>query len=76
VVNVCDFSQAAEPHQCADIGTANLTLSSAESHPPDNGPTSVETNRFDHAPSPVRILMKDGMWLVPESERPATPRAD
>jgi hypothetical protein len=27
-------------------------------------------NRFDHAPSPVRILMKDGVWLVPESERP------
>jgi hypothetical protein len=62
--------QAAEPRQCADIGTANLRLSSVESHPRENVPISAQTNRFDHAPGPVRILMKDGMWLVPESERP------
>jgi hypothetical protein len=45
-------------------------MQAAEPHPEDNVPTSAETNRFDHAPSPARILMKDGEWLVPESERP------
>jgi hypothetical protein len=63
-------TRAAEPRQCADVGATNLTLSSVESHPRENVPISAQTNRFDHAPSPVRILMKAGVWLVPESERP------
>jgi len=36
----------------------------------DTPPEEPPPDRFDHAPSPVRILMRDGMWLVPESERP------
>jgi hypothetical protein len=32
--------------------------------------------RFMMMRNVARVLMKDGMWLVPESERPADPRAD
>jgi hypothetical protein len=32
-------------------------------------------DRFDCGNGPVRILMKEGMWLVPEGERPATSRS-
>jgi hypothetical protein len=61
-------TQAAEPTQNAAENVSTMvdtpTDEQSETHRPHPG------DRFDHAPKPVRILMKDGVWLVPESERP------